>query len=111
MVTVVLKYRVGDQQRQTEFTNFLVVDGDWHTIILQFHTERSSTTLSLYVDCTLANQMKIGDKLSRVFSRTVIDGSEMRLGQAGYGMTANPLKVNQRLQWSYVSWYLDNVIT
>ncbi|XP_041464123.1 cartilage oligomeric matrix protein-like isoform X1 [Lytechinus variegatus] len=89
---LVLKYRIGDQQRQAEFANLPIVDGDWHTILLQFHSERSGTTLTLYVDCRLAKQMDIDDRLSRVFSRTVIDGSEMRLGQAGYGMTANPLK-------------------
>ncbi|XP_071476571.1 cartilage oligomeric matrix protein-like [Diadema antillarum] len=90
---LVIRYRTSEGERQVQFSSINLVDGDWHTVVLQIHAMRTrATELVLYVDCNRAGQTVVDERFARIFTRTVIDNAELRLGQAGYGMSLLPLK-------------------
>ena len=91
---VILKYQTSAGNRQTLVPDVPIVDGNWHTIVVHFHTTSAASEIIVYVDCQRFGQVTLEDKLGRVFVRPMIEGSELRLGQAGYGMSQNTIKVS-----------------
>ena len=94
--SVILTYRTPAGERQVYFSNVPIVDGAWHTILLHFHTTRTSSEVVLYIDCSWFGQITLEDRLGRVFTRQLIESAELRLGMAGIdkdGTPTNALKV------------------